>query len=755
VHKRLFSVLMVSTLVAGVLVLAAPAAQAQRPFGVQQFHPNDTAFATGGNCATPNPGTPPGCIGDVLSDKFDGIDSLAHLTAVATPETTQVTWYACPLGTAVTTQGALSSCNITIGSDTTGVIPPIGPGASSPADEAYDVTWDIPGSLDQQRRDIAALACIGTGQIIEGGSANCRVDEEDNIFLEDAQTGAAANQTSSGELGQYRTLQGCFNVAPGNAACDAAYKAFPHGSPVPNDGFDFKAFTSDDVNFLQSAVNEPADAQQEPNNATFDGFVNCTLEQTFTNFKRWRCAIGDALIANDAELAVNILNANEGSGGPGPQPQGNGGFCNSNNNPNADVSGPAAPNPDPPSPQNQVPGAHGACVLDVHYVVSSARQASRFVQTFAPNAPSPSATASCANPDVDETSNLGTTEDITLCLFDQFSDPFAGPWTEETTGVGQFADCGGEGTGHDHNGDGRFEDCVGNTGPDGTSTGLTVQNPSGPTGDQTLTGCFDPQNQTTNPPVANHGCADAAATLKATKVVHWGTTATQVFLAFNNPAPSNAADPCRTGVTFKANTVGDHDDITVCTFDSSGNPVPTDTSPQRLLWQVVGAQGDEPTAVRFNPAPPPQETTGSGASAIAGLDAVEEGDNFVIAILLDSNGNEIDRFPIEKQVHAGPVDARDVPTVLTAKKNRKFIRGKAQTEDECQPGRNVTLFRRRKGPDTVIGVDTTNALGRWGVKTGRRRGTYYARIAASTATDVQSGGQLNCLPDQSNDVRRR
>ncbi|HEY7874981.1 MAG TPA: hypothetical protein VIG64_07640, partial [Actinomycetota bacterium] len=70
-------------------------------------------------------------------------------------------------------------------------------------------------------------------------------------------------------------------------------------------------------------------------------------------------------------------------------------------------------------------------------------------------------------------------------------------------------------------------------------------------------------------------------------------------------------------------------------------------------------------------------------------------------------------------------------------------------------GRNVTLFRRRRGPDTVIGVDTTNSLGRWGVKTGRRRGTYYARIAASSATDAQTGGQLNCLPDQSNDVRRR
>src|SRR3712207_8477687 len=63
-----------------------------------------------------------------------------------------------------------------------------------------------------------------------------------------------------------------------NAACDAAYKAFPHGSPVPNDGFDFKAFTSDEVNNLQSAINEPADAQNEPNNATFDRSEEHTSE---------------------------------------------------------------------------------------------------------------------------------------------------------------------------------------------------------------------------------------------------------------------------------------------------------------------------------------------------------------------------------------------------------------------------------------------------------------------------------------------
>jgi hypothetical protein len=723
-------------LVAGILVVGGAVAQAARPFNVQQFMPNDTQNWSACPVASP------GCKPDALSDKFDGVDSLAHLTAVASAETETVTWYACPLGTpSAPTNSDLVKCTVTIGSDSTGVIPPIGPAASSPADEAYDVTWDVPGSLDQQRRDIVALACIGPGQNLDGAEANCRADEEDSIFLEDAQTGNAQNQTTAGEFGRYRTFQTCIGTATGSSACDPFFKAFPHGSPVPNDGFDFQAFTSDDVTTLQWEVNSQADAAAEPAGTNFFDFGGCTLEQTFTNFKRWLCRLTDVEVPNDAEMALSLLDADA----PGSQASGAGGYCNSNNNPTA---------PGPPPAQNQVPAAHDDCVLDVHYAVSSARQAARVVQTFAPNPPSPSATASCATPDTDESSQLGTTEDVVLCLFDQFTDPFNGPWTEETSGAGQLLACGGEGFAHDHNGDGRIEDCVGTTGSDGVSSGIRVSNPSGPPGDQILTSCLDPQNATTNPPVANHGCADAPTALKTTLTVHWGTSPTEVFLVFNNPAPSNASDPCRTGTTFKRNEVGEHDDLTVCTFDSSGNPVPTDTSGSLLQWTITGAQGEEPTAVRFNPAPPPDETTGAGASATAGVDAVQEGDNFINVFLLNSNGDVVDSFSIEKQVHRG-TQTRPVATNLTARKGRKFIRGKAKaSESECESARSVTLFRRRRGPDETIGNDTTNQFGRWGVKTGKRRGTYYARVAASVTTDTQTGDTLNCGSDQSKDVRR-
>ena len=728
-HRRTPLLLSVCLAATAVVVLA-PAARAARPFSIQQFMPNDTQNT--GICANP---TPPGCTPDALSDKFDGVDSLAHLTVVTSQDAERVLWYVCPLGMPNAPADAdLATCNVPIGTDTTGVSPP-----GDPDEEAYDVNWNIDGSLDQQRRDIVALACIGTGEVLNNPTPNCRAAVEHSIFLEDAQTGAALNQTSAAEFGRYRTLQPCLGTTSGNSACDAAKKLFPHGSSVPNDGFDFIAFTSDDVDALQWELNE-ADADQEPAASNFSDFGNCSLDGSgaiSTTFKRWLCVLNGANIPADSELALSLLDANAS----GAQPEGTAGYCNSENNPTSS-----------PSAQNIVQGAHDTCVLDVHYIVSVPREATRVVQTFAPNPPSPSANASCTNPDVDESSRLGTTEDEIICLFDQFGDPFNGPWTEETSGQGQIQDCGPEGVPHDHNGDGTIDDCHGATGADGQSSGITLANPAGSTGDQVLTSCFDLQNSTANPPVANHGCADATGALKTTKTIHWTTLPTDVFLAFNDPAPSNAADPCRTGVTFKHNVVGDHDILTFCTFDSNGNPVSTQGTGYTLQWTITGAHGQEQTAVRFNPAPPPNGT-GSNAQGTAEVDAVHEGDNFIQVCLLDPNGDVVDCFSIEKQVDAAP-GVRNVPTNLTAKKGRKFIRGKAKSaESECQSGRHVTLFRRRKGPDDVVGSDSTNQFGRWGVKTGHRRGTYYARVAASQATD-RNGEQLNCLGDQSKDIHR-
>src|SRR5687767_4965897 len=74
-----------------------------------------------------------------LSDAFDGQDSLAHLTAVADANSTQVSWFMCTPGAfddggtpnvAGTTGGA---CEL-IGTDSSGVAP----GSGLAPDKAYD-----------------------------------------------------------------------------------------------------------------------------------------------------------------------------------------------------------------------------------------------------------------------------------------------------------------------------------------------------------------------------------------------------------------------------------------------------------------------------------------------------------------------------------------------------------------------------------------------------------------------------------------
>src|SRR5688572_16772321 len=106
---------MTVALIGGLLAFAATPAQAAVPFDTQNFLPDDTTpFAVNYNR---------------LSDRFDGTDSLAHLTNVSTPDTERVKWYACPTGTvggtgtsfggAAGDQAKLANCTTVIGEDTT------------------------------------------------------------------------------------------------------------------------------------------------------------------------------------------------------------------------------------------------------------------------------------------------------------------------------------------------------------------------------------------------------------------------------------------------------------------------------------------------------------------------------------------------------------------------------------------------------------------------------------------------------------
>src|SRR5918999_1954865 len=80
VHRWAGRILLTLGMVCGVVVGGAPPASAADP--PESFFPDGDGAA--------------GFAGNVLSDRFDGVDSRAHLTLVATPEATRAAWYRCP-----------------------------------------------------------------------------------------------------------------------------------------------------------------------------------------------------------------------------------------------------------------------------------------------------------------------------------------------------------------------------------------------------------------------------------------------------------------------------------------------------------------------------------------------------------------------------------------------------------------------------------------------------------------------------------
>ena len=83
-----------------------------------------------------------------------------------------------------------------------------------------------------------------------------------------------------------------------------------------------------------------------------------------------------------------------------------------------------------------------------------------------------------------------------------------------------------------------------------------------------------------------------------------------------------------------------------------------------------------------------------------------------IAISIPNNTprNDIDNFSIEKQVEGENIPQR-INAKVTAFKSRNKVRGAVSTPQNatCRPNRNVSLFKRRKGSDRLIGTDVTGA----------------------------------------------
>ena len=630
-HRKAITIAMAVALLGGLLAFGATPAHAAVPFDTQNFQPDDT-YAYGS------------VEDQVLSDRFDGTDALAHLTNVSTTDTERVKWFTCPGGTVTTAgntfggvsgdQSRLGTCSTVIGEDTT-ARQPTGGNAFAPTDEAYDINWDIPGALDGATVDILALACIGAGDDVEGSDANCRGDIENDVRLEDGQTGTVASQTSAGEMTQI-CLDGptlcAQSSVPGTqtqAQLDARFTAFVHGMNVPNDGFFFRATSSDDLSGLQTGTNA-GDAQTDPHQAgPFGGLSNCTSTQTATNFERWECSLADSQIPDNAEL-FTIINEFTGASGAG--------FCDG-----------AGSNAD-------------ACALDSHYVVSVTRSPTTAVSTFLVG------NADCTTPDKEETNLLNDDENIRGCITDQFGDAInnivtfelAGP---EGAGIVSATDAASTCTLHDHDADGRNEHahCQSDTDGDAeinindfSTTGGEQATP----GDVTVTFCNDPQGAlgTTSSATAptGHGCGDTS--IKDSVLKHYITAPSDIELVFRDPAVS-AQDNCLTGDKFKENQRGDTDVVLACTFDADGNFVSTTPEDNgRLQWFLGPVGGGELTATRFSPNPPNE--TGTDGTVEATLEAFRAGNDEIEVCLQNDPGGNVPPgticSSIQKRVTEGP-----------------------------------------------------------------------------------------------------
>lgn len=714
-------------MLSGLLVVGAAPAQAAPPTNSKNFLPDKTTVTSS--------------VGDRLSDRFDGVDSTAHLTVVATPDTTRVKWFDCPSSTVggadtTVTQADLAGCTVDIGEDTTPTTPTGNPPAN--VDEAYEFNWDIPGTEDGAVRDIVSLACNGAADDVEddvspaGDERTCVVDAEDNVILDDASTGAAA--TTSGEIVSFCTsdVGGPTPGLPANDPCvrgeggtnaevDARFSSLVHGSNIPNDGFVARVRLSNDSGTAATLILTDGDAVTEPQvQANIRAIVNCPVIFTGTNFQEFECQFTDGNVPNDAELSLGLYE-DFGTGS---------GFCDSSVN----------------------------CLVDNHYVVSNDRRPTRAVAYFSPGTTSGddteavNADSSCATPDKEDTNRVGSgpifganPSPVNGCIFDQFGtgNKLNTTVTFESTGVGEFSDC--EGTPHDHDGDGLDEHCHIDDmdADDEADADISSTVP----GDQTVTFCFDAENggATANPPPTDHGCADE--TVKDTLVKHWiAGLPSVVRLVYAGTGQPNTNE-CNTGATFRENRVGDTDDLLACTFDGFGNEVNTTDTDNGFLEWFIGSGADDEVDTQYV-GTPPSETDANG-HATATIEAVDSGSDNPGVQLRDEDGNTVDSDTVTKNVVPGDGGGKADSRISIRHRTRPHrFTGRVRSSDaSCVSGRNVVLKRRRPGPDRTIGTDVTNAAGKYSIRhrKTRRAKTYYTRAR----------GNADCRRATSRNLRKR
>lgn len=82
---------------------------------------------------------------------------------------------------------------------------------------------------------------------------------------------------------------------------------------------------------------------------------------------------------------------------------------------------------------------------------------------------------------------------------------------------------------------------------------------------------------------------------------------------------------------------------------------------------------------------------------------------------------------------ATPVASASYSTkVVVSLKTPAFHGSLKSSRGSCTANRRVKLFRKKSGPDKLLGADTSNAGGKWSIPIGKRLipGSYYAKAPA-------------------------
>jgi len=624
----------VLALVGGMIVAAAAPALAQ-PDDVQLFMPEGSLNDK-----------------DQLSDMYDGVDELAHLTAVAGEDTVTVLFFFCEPGTAAETFDN-DDC-VQVGEDDDGALDPRAGSDTDDDDQeelAFEAFYDIgsDGEFEDEEVDVVAVACEtdATQEDVDDSDFfddECVEDREAGIFVDDSDN--SDTEIPAGEIIGFCAPDylpyGVYADKVDSEQCDdpANYQDLPHGGVLPNIGSFAVLFrTSEDVTdpsgggdpelAVGACLDQEADYTQEP--TTCDTFWSNITDTggaagDTAGYNEFIASFDDIYGESDGDVAIWGNTEEFDTGGECP-------------------SGSTAA-------FASTPEAGDTCVFDEHYFQSLDEEATTIGATFDPqNNRVPegdpdtgqeqgrtaedrdfSQANPCANADTEESNEVGDIEAIIACVYDQFgrkSSESAVLFVSE--GVGGFIDESCEGYTADTDSDGQTDICSEDTTDyDGENAGSDPGQVTEPgeadvtgtasvditepeeAGTQTITACLDDEDNgdpEDDDEQTETACASGVASVTLTKT--WGGgAASQVDLVFDD-----GSGTCTGNREFRQNQIGDTDTLHVCTYDEFGNPAGTDSFGEDLDWDI-----ENPNVVSFtdqagNP-PTDTDTSGNGEATI-------------------------------------------------------------------------------------------------------------------------------------------